>query len=104
MQNTADVIVVGGGPVAPAARSSSPGPALAPCCSSERPRSARRSSGAHANCGLLVPSDATPLAAPGVLGQGLNWMLDSSSPFYIAPRPEPGAGALALAVPGRLLA
>jgi D-amino-acid dehydrogenase len=43
-------------------------------------------SGAHANCGLLVPSDATPLAAPGVLGQGLKWMLDSSSPFYIAPR------------------
>ena len=46
-------------------------------------------SGAHANCGLLVPSDATPLAAPGVLGQGLRWMLDSSSPFYIAPRPSP---------------
>lgn len=46
-------------------------------------------SGAHANCGLLVPSDATPLAAPGVLGQGLKWMLDSSSPFYIAPRPSP---------------
>ena len=45
-------------------------------------------SGAHANCGLLVPSDATPLAAPGVLGQGLKWMLDSSSPFYIAPRPS----------------
>ena len=46
-------------------------------------------SGAHANCGLLVPSDATPLAAPGVLGQGLRWMLDSSSPFYIAPRLSP---------------
>jgi D-amino-acid dehydrogenase len=46
-------------------------------------------SGAHGNCGLLVPSDATPLAAPGVLGQGLKWMLDSSSPFYIAPRPSP---------------
>jgi D-amino-acid dehydrogenase len=46
-------------------------------------------SGAYGNCGLLVPSDATPLAAPGVLGQGLKWMLDSSSPFYIAPRPSP---------------
>jgi D-amino-acid dehydrogenase len=45
-------------------------------------------SGAFANCGLLVPSDATPLAAPGVLGQGLRWMLDASSPFYIAPRPS----------------
>lgn len=46
-------------------------------------------SGAYANCGLLIPSDATPLATPGVLGQGLKWMLDSSSPFYIAPRPSP---------------
>lgn len=45
-------------------------------------------SGAHANCGLLVPSDVTPLAAPGALGQGLRWMLDNSSPFYIAPRPR----------------
>ena len=36
-----------------------------------------------------MPSDATPLAAPGVLGQGLKWMLDRSSPFYIAPRPSP---------------
>jgi D-amino-acid dehydrogenase len=45
-------------------------------------------SGAYANCGLLVPSDSTPLAAPGVLGQGLRWMLDASSPFYIAPRPS----------------
>ncbi len=44
--------------------------------------------GAHANCGLLVPSYVTPLAAPGALGQGLRWMLDSSSPFYIAPRPS----------------
>jgi D-amino-acid dehydrogenase len=46
-------------------------------------------SGAHANCGLLVPSETTPLAAPGVLGRGLRWMLDASSPFYIAPRPDP---------------
>ena len=45
-------------------------------------------SAAHGNCGLLVPSDVTPLAAPGALGQGLRWLLDSASPFYIAPRPS----------------
>jgi D-amino-acid dehydrogenase len=84
-----DVLVVGGGPVGA-------------CCALELARSGARTvlleresevcppvSGAHANCGLLVPSDATPLAAPGVLGQGLKWMLDSSSPFFIAPRPSP---------------
>jgi D-amino-acid dehydrogenase len=86
---TADILVVGAGPVGA-------------CCALELARTGASVtlleretevcppvSGAHANCGLLVPSDMTPLAAPGVLGQGLKWMLDSSSPFYIAPRPSP---------------
>lgn len=38
------------------------------------------------NAGLIVPSHFIPLAAPGVVGQGLKWMLDSESPFYIKPR------------------
>ena len=45
-------------------------------------------SAAHANCGLVLPSHCTPLAAPGVLAQGLRWLLDSGSPFYVAPRPS----------------
>ncbi len=38
------------------------------------------------NAGLVVPSSSIPLAAPGVLTQGLKWMLDPESPFYIKPR------------------
>ena len=38
------------------------------------------------NGGLIVPSHAMPLASPGALGNGLRWLLDSESPFYIKPR------------------
>jgi D-amino-acid dehydrogenase len=38
------------------------------------------------NAGMIVPSHFIPLAAPGVIGQGIKWMMDSSSPFYIKPR------------------
>ena len=38
------------------------------------------------NAGMIVPSHFIPLAAPGVISQGLKWMLDKSSPFYIRPR------------------
>lgn len=40
----------------------------------------------HANAGMLVPSHAVPLAAPGVIGQGLRWLFKSGSPLYIRPR------------------
>ena len=43
----------------------------------------------YANAGLVMPSDPVPLASPGVLGQGMKWLLDSSSPLYIKPRPSP---------------
>ncbi len=43
----------------------------------------------YGNAGLIVPSHAVPLAAPGVWLQGLRWMLDPESPFYIYPRPSP---------------
>ena len=37
------------------------------------------------NLGMIVPSHFVPLAAPGIISQGLSWMLDSRSPFYIKP-------------------
>lgn len=40
----------------------------------------------YGNAGLVVPSHVVPLAAPGVWWQGLRWMLDPESPFYIRPR------------------
>lgn len=40
----------------------------------------------YGNGGLIVPSHAVPLASPGALGNGLRWLLDSTSPFYIKPR------------------
>jgi D-amino-acid dehydrogenase len=40
----------------------------------------------YGNGGLIVPSHAAPLASPGALGDGLRWMLDPESPFYIKPR------------------
>jgi len=40
----------------------------------------------RSNAGLIVPSYIIPLASPGVLSQGLKWMLKSDSPFYIKPR------------------
>jgi D-amino-acid dehydrogenase len=46
------------------------------------------SGSSYGNAGLIVPSHSVPLAAPGVLRQGLSWMLDRESPFYIRPRPS----------------
>ena len=40
----------------------------------------------YGNAGLIVPSHSVPLAEPGIIGQGLRWMLDPESPFYIKPR------------------
>lgn len=38
------------------------------------------------NMGYVSPSHFIPLATPGIVAQGLKWMLQSSSPFYIKPR------------------
>jgi D-amino-acid dehydrogenase len=42
----------------------------------------------YGNAGLIVPSHSVPLAAPGALSQGLRWLFDPESPFYIRPRPS----------------
>ena len=44
------------------------------------------SGSSYGNAGLIVPSYSIPLAAPGVILQGLKWMLNPESPFYIKPR------------------
>ena len=44
------------------------------------------SGSSYGNAGLIVPSYSMPLAAPGVISQGLKWMLNPESPFYIKPR------------------
>ncbi len=38
------------------------------------------------NAGMVVPSHFVPLAAPGVIGQGMKWLLDPESPFWVRPR------------------
>lgn len=45
-----------------------------------------RDGASFGNAGLIVPSHVVPLAAPGVMRQGLRWMLDPESPFFVAPR------------------
>ena len=40
----------------------------------------------YGNAGLVVPSHFVPLAAPGMVAQGLKWMLKPDSPFYVKPR------------------
>ena len=40
----------------------------------------------YGNAGYVCPSHFVPMATPGIVRQGLKWMLDAKSPFYIQPR------------------
>ncbi|MEM1258315.1 MAG: FAD-dependent oxidoreductase [Bacteroidota bacterium] len=40
----------------------------------------------HVNAGYLTPSHIVPLAAPGMISQGIKYMFNSASPFYMKPR------------------
>jgi D-amino-acid dehydrogenase len=41
------------------------------------------------NAGMIVPSHFVPLAAPGMIQQGIRWMFNSKSPFYVKPSVNP---------------
>jgi D-amino-acid dehydrogenase len=43
----------------------------------------------YGNAGLICPCHSEPIPRPGVLTQGLKWLLDPESPFYIKPRLSP---------------
>lgn len=40
----------------------------------------------YGNAGFFSPSHIIPLASPGIISQGLRWMMRSDSPFYIKPK------------------
>ncbi|MFY0594123.1 NAD(P)/FAD-dependent oxidoreductase [Roseivirga sp.] len=40
----------------------------------------------YGNAGYVSPSHIIPLASPGIINQGLKWMLNKKSPFYIQPK------------------
>ncbi len=84
--NRNDVLIIGGGAVGVCAayflREAGYGVTLVE-------RAEIGSGASHGNMGLVVPSHSVPLAAPGVVSQGLRWLLKPASPFYIKPRLDP---------------
>ncbi len=75
-----DVLIIGGGVIGACAAYYLSGKGLSVALM-ERDEIASGCSGG--NAGLVVPSHSIPLAAPGVLAQGLRWLLDARSPFYV---------------------
>ena len=43
----------------------------------------------YGNLGMIVPSHFVPLAAPGMIAQGIRWMFSNKSPFYVKPSLNP---------------
>jgi D-amino-acid dehydrogenase len=78
-----DVLVIGGG-------------VIGTCCAHELVARGRRvriveageicAGSSYGNAGLILPSHSVPLPSPGALGEGLRFLLDRESPFYIKPR------------------
>ncbi len=44
----------------------------------------------YGNAGYVCPSHFVPLASPGIISQGIRWMLNPESPFYVKPRLDAG--------------
>jgi D-amino-acid dehydrogenase len=82
----ADVLVVGGGVIGACVARALAERGAGVTLLEREPQVCPPESAVYANCGLLVPSEVEPLAHPGALGQGLRWMLDGTSPFYVRPR------------------
>lgn len=40
----------------------------------------------YGNAGIIVPSHFETLSSPGIIRQGLKWMLNPNSPFFLKPR------------------
>jgi len=83
MNKNTDVLIIGGG-------------VIGACCALYLTRAGKSvtlvekadicAGASKGNACWVAAGYALPTAAPGVLGQGLKWMLDSGSPFYIKPR------------------
>ncbi len=86
MTERSDVLVVGGGVIGACVTQALAARGAAVTLLERESEVCPAASAVYANCGLLVPSEAEPLAHPGALGQGLRWLLDGSSPFYVKPR------------------
>jgi len=79
----ADVVVIGAGAVGLCAARSFQRRGREVTVLTREPVGEGASSG---NAGMISPSHIVPLASPGVIAQGLRWMLNPTSPFHIRPR------------------
>lgn len=43
----------------------------------------------YGNAGMIVPSHFLPLPSPGIVRQGLRWLMNAESPLYIRPSLDP---------------
>ncbi len=83
MQDKHDVVVIGGGAVGLCAAFYLHRAGRQVTVLNREPIGVGASAG---NAGMIVPSHIVPLSAPGVIAQGLRWLMNPASPFYIKPR------------------
>lgn len=86
MNDSYDVVVVGGGVVGMSAAYYL-NKAGARVVVVDRARYSEAAS--TGNAGMIVPSHIVPLSAPGVIAKGLKWLMNPESPLYIKPSANP---------------